>query len=338
MKLNGGIDLHSNNSMIALRDEQDQVVYRRRLPNDLATILGELAPYQGAIEGVVVESTYHWYWLVDGLMTAGYRVHLANTAAIVQYAGLKYTDDDSDARWLAKLLRLKRLPEGYIYPKAERAVQDLLRKRGQLVRQRTSTLLAVQNLLARNRGESLSANAVKRLSSETVDQLLPEPYLALTVNSNLGVINALDEQITVLEKTIKAHIKPSATFQFLLSVSGIGDILGLTILLETGEIRRFASVGQYASYCRCVGSERISNGKRKGRGNRKNGNRYLAWAYVEAAHFAVRYNTQIKRYYQRKCSRSNTVVAIKTVAHKLARAWYYLLRDQVPFDVNKAFA
>ena len=338
MKLYGGIDLHSNNSMVALLDEQDQVVYRRRVPNDLATILGELAPYQGAIEGVVVESTYNWYWLVDGLMAAGYRVHLANTAAIVQYAGLKYTDDDSDARWLAKLLRLKLLPEGYIYPKAERAVRDLLRKRGQLVRQRTSNLLAVQNLLARNRGESLSANAVKRLSSETVDQLLSEPYLALAVNSNLGVINALDEQITVLEKTIKAHIKPSATFQFLLSVSGIGDILGLTILLETGEIRRFASVGQYASYCRCVGSERISNGKRKGRGNRKNGNRYLAWAYVEAAHFAVRYNAQIKRYYQRKCSRSNTVVAIKTVAHKLARACYYILRDQVPFDVNKAFA
>lgn len=87
-----------------------------------------------------------------------------------------------------------------------------------------------------------------------------------------------------------------------------------------------------------MGSERISNGKRKGRGNSKNGNRYRAWAYVEAAHFAVRYNAQIKRYYQRKCTRSNTVVAIKTVAHKLARACYYILRDQVPFDVNKAFA
>jgi transposase len=338
MKLYGGIDLHSNNSVIALLDEQDQVVYRRRLPNDLATILGELAPYQGAIEGLVVESTYNWYWLVDGLMAAGYRVHLANTAAIVQYAGLKYTDDDSDARWLAKLLRLKLLPEGYIYPQAERAVRDLLRKRGQLVRQRTSNLLAVQNLLARNRGESLTGNAIKRLSPEAVDQLLPEAYLALAVNSNLGVIRALDEQITVLEKTVKAHIKPTGALQFLLSVSGIGDILGLTILLETGEIRRFASVGQYASYCRCVGSERISNGQRKGRGNSKNGNRYLAWAYVEAAHFAVRYNTQIKRYYQRKCSRSNTVVAIKTVAHKLARACYYILRDQVPFDVNKALA
>lgn len=177
-------------------------------------------------------------------MAAGYQVHLANTAAIVQYAGLKYTDDDSDARWLAKLLRLKLLPEGYIYPKAERAVRDLLRKRGQWVRQRTSNLLSVQNLLARNRGESLSANGVKRLSPEAVDQLLPEAYLALAVNSNLGVIRALDEQITVLEKTVKAHIKPSGALQFLLSVSGIGDILGLTILLETGEIRRFASVGQ----------------------------------------------------------------------------------------------
>jgi len=100
---------------------------------------------------------------------------------------------------------------------------------------------------------------------------------------------------------------------------------------------RFTQVGHYASYCRCVGSERISNGKRKGRGNTKNGNRYLAWAFVEAANFAVRYNPKIKRYYQRKCARSNGIVAIKTVAHKLARACYYILRDRVPFDVNKAF-
>jgi transposase len=105
----------------------------------------------------------------------------------------------------------------------------------------------------------------------------------------------------------------------------------------TGEIARFARVGNYASYCRCVGSERISNGKRKGRGNKKNGNKYLAWAYIEAANFAVRYNPKIKGYYQRKCARTNRIVAIKTVAHKLARACYYILRDQVPFDVNRAF-
>jgi len=129
MKLYGGIDLHSNNNVIALTDESDRMVYRKRLANDVETVLAALAPYQDAITGLVVESTYNWYWLVDALMEAGYRVHLANTAAIVQYSGLKYSDDDTDAAWLAKLLRLGLLPEGYIYPKAERAVRDLLRRR-----------------------------------------------------------------------------------------------------------------------------------------------------------------------------------------------------------------
>jgi transposase len=145
MKLYGAIDLHSTNSVTVLIDEQDKVVYRKRLPNDLQLIIEQLAPYQSRMEGIVVESTYNWYWLVDGLMEQGYKVHLANTAAIQQYNGLKYTDDDSDARWLAQLFRLGVLPEGYIYPKQERAVRDLLRKRSQLVRQRTANLLSIQN-------------------------------------------------------------------------------------------------------------------------------------------------------------------------------------------------
>ena len=337
MKLYGGIDLHSNNSVIALLDEEDRVVYRRRLLNDLDVVLAELEAYSGDIEGLVVESTYNWYWLVDGLMEAGYQMHLANTAAITQYQGLKYADDDSDACWLAKLLRLGLLPEGYIYPKAQRPIRDLLRKRCQLVQQRTSNLQSIQNLMARNRGRSLSANQVKRLSSEEVDRLLPELDLAMAVKSSLAVMHTLDEMITLLEKQVKLRVRLRPEFKPLLTVSGIGQILGLTIMLETGEIERFAKVGNYASYCRCVGSERLSNGKRKGRGNTKNGNRYLAWAYIEAANFAVRFNPQIKRYYQRKRARNNGIVAIKTVAHKLARACYYILRDQVAFDVNKAF-
>jgi transposase len=132
MKLYGGIDLHSNNSVVALLDVDDQVVYRQRLANDAVVIVAALAPWREEIEGLVVESTYNWYWLVDALMDAGYRVHLANTAAIVQYSGLKYSDDDSDAAWLAKLLRLGLLPEGYIYPKEQRAVRDLLRRRSRL--------------------------------------------------------------------------------------------------------------------------------------------------------------------------------------------------------------
>jgi len=121
-------------------------------------------------------------------------------------------------------------------------------------------------------------------------------------------------------------------------MTGIGPILGMTILLETGDIGRFHRVGQYASYCRCVKSERTSNGKKKGEGNAKSGNKYLSWAFSEAAHFAVRYEPLAKRFYERKRRRTNGIVAIRSVAHKLARAVYYMLKDQVPFDAPRLFS
>jgi transposase len=337
MKLYAGIDLHANNSVVVVIDEEDRILYQKRVRNELTELRQALTPYQETLQGIVVESTYNWYWLVDGLMAVGYRVHLANTTAIEQYKGLKHTDDESDARWLAHLLRLGILPEGYIYPKEERAVRDLLRKRSQLVRQRTSNLLSIQNLLTRNTGSGLSGNRIKRLTVAEVDQLLPHAELALAVKSNLAVLQCLEEQIAQIEEGVLAQLKLREGFVPLLTVSGIGQILGMTIMLETGEIGRFATVGDFASYCRCVSSQKLSNGKRKGQGNPKNGNKYLAWAFVEAANFAVRYNAQIKRFYQRKHAKTNGVVAIKAVAHKLARACYYILRDQVPFEVNKAF-
>ena len=337
MKLYGAIDLHSTNSVTVVIDEQDRVVYQKLLPNDLALILKELSVYQSELEGIVVESTYNWYWLVDGLMEEGYKLHLANTAAIQLYEGLKYTDDHSDARWLAHLLRLDVLPEGYIYPKADRPVRDLLRKRSQLVRQRTTNLLSIQNMLTRNTDTSLSANRVKGLDVQQVDELLPKPDLALAVKANLSVLCSADEQVQILEQTVRQRVKLRSQFSFLQTVPGIGEILALTIMLETGDIRRFASVGNFASYCRCVGSQKISNGKKKGKGNTKNGNKYLAWAFVEAAHFAIRFNSKIKSFDQRKKAKTKGVVAIKAVAHKLCRACYYIMRDRVPFNITKAF-
>ena len=194
MKLYGAIDLHSNNNVTVLIDEQDQVVYQKRLPNELPLITEQLSGYQDRLEGIVVESTFNWYWLVDGLMEQGHRVHLANTAAIQQYEGLKYTDDHSDARWLAHILRMGVLPEGYIYPKEERAVRDLLRKRSQMVRQRTTNLLSIQNLITRNTGSSLNGNRIKILDSQQVDELFPSADLALAAKANLALMNCANEQ------------------------------------------------------------------------------------------------------------------------------------------------
>jgi transposase len=339
MPLYGGIDLHANNSVIVLITEQDEVIYRKRLPNELSMILEQLAPYHTALKGLVVESTYNWYWLVDGLMEAGYRVHLANPAAIQQYGGLKYTDDHSDARWLAHLLRLGVFPEGYIYPKTERAVRDLLRKRAHLVRQHTANVLSGQNILVRNTGTRLSIKRIHALTKEERAGLLPEAAQVLAVTSSLAVLHCLRQQIKALEQAVHKRLKCTPSYQQLLTVDGIGAILAQTIALESGDMARFPTVGNSASYCRGVDSHKISNGKRKGQGNVKNGHPYLGWAYMEAAQFALRFHPRAQRFSQRKLAKSNnnTILARKAVAHKLSRACYYIMRALVPFEAMKAF-
>jgi transposase len=241
-------------------------MFENRMENALPLIRQALKPYRDDLSGIVVESTYNWYWLVDGLMDDGYKVHLANPAAIHQYDGLKFSDDKSDARWLALLLKLGILPEGYIYPKAERPIRDLLRKRSQLVRYRVSNLLSINNLIARNQGFSVTGNRLLQLKEEDIAALMGEDNLTLAANANLAVLHCVDEQIRRIEKVVKDKAKLRPEFKMLKTVPGIGDILALNIALETGDIGRFPTVGDFSSYCRTVKSERISNGKRRAKG------------------------------------------------------------------------
>ncbi|HEB56613.1 MAG TPA: IS110 family transposase [Gammaproteobacteria bacterium] len=175
------------------------------------------------------------------------------------------------------------------------------------------------------------------MEDEQADNIIEDPNITLALKSNLAVIRCLESTISEIEKTVLQQIKIRPEFKKLLTVPGIGEALGLTIMLESGDMSRFQKVGNFSSYCRCVKSERLSNGKKKGEGNSKNGNKYLAWAFIEAANFAIRYNDKIKSFYQKKKSRTNGIIATKAVANKLARACYHILKDQVAFDVNKAF-
>jgi len=332
-----GIDLHSNNSLIVVTDESDRTLVSRRVPNSLPAVLAVLEPYRGELVGVVVEATYNWYWIVDGLQAAGYRMHLANPAAIKRYEGLKRSGDEEDAAYLAQLLRLGLLPEGYICPKEQRAVRDLARKRMQLVRSRTQHILAVENIQARESGARMKAEQIKRLEAKGVEAMALAPEVKLAMQANLAVIGTLTQQIDRLERRLHERVRLREEFGLLKTAPGIGETLATTIMLETGAVSRFARVGNFSSYCRCVDSERISNGKKKGEGNVKNGNAYLAWAFVEAAQFARRFCPEAKRFYERKRARTNTVVATKALAHKLARACYHVLREHKPFDVRRCF-
>lgn len=337
MALYAGIDLHSTNHVLVVIDEQDRVQYQKRLANELEATLSALVPFRNDLAGLALESTYNWYWLADGLMEAGVDVHLANTARMGEYGGLKYTDDKHDARWLAHMLRLGILPEGYILPKPQRALRDLLRRRLRLVQGRSAQILTVQGLVERTTAQRLNTKAIRALDAEALIALFPDPNNGIAAGAHVGLIGAYDGVIDMVEAQLTRRLKPDPMWRLLKSIAGVGDVLAWTILLETGPIARFAKVGHYASYSRCVDSRRISNGKKKGENNRKNGNRYLAWAFVEAAHHAIRYYAPIKRFYQRKQAKTNGIVALKAVAHKLARAAYYVQRDQVPFQMIKAF-
>ena len=337
----GGLDLHSNNTVTGILDKNENRVFKKRLPNQLPVILKALEPYKKSLKGIAVESTFNWYWLVDGLHEKGYKVHLANPCAIQQYKGLKHTNDSDDAFFLAKLLKLDILPQGYIYPKEDRQVRDLLRKRLLLVGQSTTHILSFQSLVNRNFSISLTSNDIKKLTESDIDTMSifenKNEHLILSAKANIKSRCFLAQEILLLEKEILKVAKLKPEFNMLLTVPGIGIILALTIALETGDIKRFAQVGDYSSYCRCVGSQRISNNKKKGDNNRKNGNKNLAWAYVEAANFARRYCSEALAFYNKKLAKTNKCVATKALANKISKACYYIMRDRVPFDKTRIF-
>lgn len=332
-----GIDLHSSNCYLAVIDQQQTRLFGKRLPNSLEQVQAALQPFKEGLSGVVVESTFNWYWLVDGLQEEGYRVHLANPSAIRQYEGIKHTDDKWDAFWLAQLLLLGILPEGYIYPRAERSTRDLLRRRLLFVRQRTAHILSLQSMVYRCSGQRISVNQIKQLTPTDATALFSDIQLGFTARCHVETIGFLTQQIRSIEKAVLPKVALRPEFEIMLTMPGIGKILGLTIMLEVGDIRRFEAPGNFASYCRCVKSQKISNAKKKGEGNRKNGNRYLAWAYVEAATFAVRYSPRAKAFHQRKRAKTNNAIATKALANKLARASFYMMRDQSAFDEKRLY-
>ena len=337
MELYCGIDLHSNNNYVAIMSRERENVASRRLGNDLGRVVGFLEPYRKDLVAVAVESTYNWYWLVDGLVDVGYDVRLVNTTKASRFSDMKFTDDKHDARWIALMLALGILPEGYIVSPQERGVRDLLRRRAFLVDKRTAHLLSLRTLYERSTGRRIAAGEFQKWTTEMAHKLICDPMVAESTLFMLPRVRVMCLRIDGVEKMVLAQAKLRDEFGLLKTAPGIGNILALTIMCETVDIDRFPKASNYVSYCRCAKSEHTSNNKKKGAGNRKNGNKYLSWAYSEAAHHARCHDPLAKRYYARKCSRSHPMIAKRALAAKIARACYYVLRHQVAFDPSRVF-
>jgi len=337
MKIMTGIDLHSNNALCGLMDESGQRLVHKQLPCELPAILQLLEPYKDRIATVAIESTYNWYWLADGLQDHGYHVVLANPARMKPYDGLKHTDDVSDAFFLTELLRLKILPTGHLYDRKTRPVRDLLRRRLMLVHQRTTLILSFKSLNERTLGRRIALSRVKTMPVAEARALFADPADQLLSGTEIELVGRFTQAIEQLEAHVLGVAGKWDTYQRLQTLPGIGKILGLTIALETGDPKRFATAGNFASYCRCVKSRRESNGKKKGENNRKCGNTYLAWAFVEAAHFARRYNAACRRFYDRKKQPTHPVIATKALACKLAKAAWHVMAEDAPYDAERVF-
>ena len=335
MPLYCGIDLHSNNHVICVIDDKDNRVFEQKFGNHAELTINALKKYKRRLKAIAVESTFNWYWLVDELMESGFKVELVNTAKIVQYNGLKRTDDRYDAFHLAHIMRLGILPTGYIYPKSERGLRDLLRKRMQLVQDRSSHIIRYKSMIQMYTGHTIRADYIKAKKYQI--PIVGDANVQLALQSHITLIKALNTQIKSLERSILKQVIPTPNFNHLKTAAGIGDILAETILLETGDIARFKGPGNYASYSRCVDSRRESNGKKKGENNRKNGNKYLAWAFIEAANFAVRHSEKASRFYEKKKQSTNMIVARKALAHKIARACYWVMKNQEDFNEDLVF-
>ena len=332
-----GADLHGNNVFLTVSDAASgKRVLEKRVKANLTAVKGALEPHWDRIEKLAVESTYNWYWLVDGLQAEGLDVCLANPAKMDQYRGIKVTDDASDAGWMAEQLRLGILPESYIYPVEVRPIRDALRRRMLIVRQRTQSLLSLEGLLARYGLPCPKVAELKRWGREEVVALPLEKFGQLQVETLLELVRKQDGLAEGIEKQVLKAVKAKAEFARVRQVPGIGMILGMVVVLESGDFGRFASAGDYASYCRTVDSRRSSNGKRKGENNRRNGNRYLAWALAEAAVYAVRYHPRIAAWYERKVRRRNRPVAMKALACKLAKAVWHVMQGK-EFDEAMLF-
>lgn len=334
--LYAGADLHGNNVFLSLCDVEGNNVFRRRVKANLDAVNAALEPFWKRIVAFGVESTFNWYWLVDGLREQGRNVKLGNPAKMEQYEGIKITNDLTDAGWLAEQLRLGIFPESYIYPKQTRPVRDALRRRQLFVRRRTQVLLSFGGLLERYGLDAPGARKMERWTSADIKATGLDEFVQLQLETLLDAIHESDRLAKKIEKQVIAFTKPTEQYQRTQLVPGIGISLGMLIVLESGDFKRFASAGNYASYCRAVKSERSSNGKSKGRNNAKNGNKYLAWAFIEAATYAARFNPRIHAWYERKKATSGVPKAKKALACKLAKAMWHVMNGD-DFDEKLMF-
>jgi transposase len=333
-----GIDLHATTCLLCIIDGSGEKVKEKRLCNEGQEILQFLAAFS-PLAKIAVESTNNWYWLVDMLMDAGYDVVLAHTVGLS--AGRKHKTDRRDAYHLARKARSGDLRPGYIYPRAQRGLRDLVRRRHRLVRERTGYYTQLRGFFLKHNCNHMSFEQLRRLDLTQLAALPLPPETRLYAELLLEKLHVVTKQLDQMEDYIQQRCRQDSAYAALLAIPGFGPIITMTVLCEIGDIGRFPNARCFSSYCRLVPAARDSGGKAgTGKGG-KQGNRYLKWAFMEAAVQAVRSQPRIRSFRDRKWGHPRTpvrkLIATSIVAHKLGLAVYRMLQDGELFDMKRLF-
>jgi len=250
--------------------------------------------------------------------------------------GGKAKNDKIDSQKIAVLLRGGMLPQAYVYPAEMRATRDLLRRRMHLVRKRAELLAHVQNTNSQYNLPEIGKKIASQANRDGVAERFPDPAAQKSIEVDLALIDYDDQLLTDLElhivNTAKHH--DANTFYRLRSIPGVGKILALVMLYDIHDIRRFPRVQDFASYCRLVKCAKESAGKRYGTSGKKIGNAYLKWAFSEAAVLFLRNNDTGQTYLARLENKYGKGKALTVLAHKLARAVYYMLQRETVFNMD----
>jgi transposase len=333
-----GIDLHARSMYVCIMNHAGEVLLHRNMKAAPEPFLKAVAPYREGLV-VAVECMFTWYWLADLCAQEGRAFVLGHALYMKAIHGGKAKNDKIDSQKIAVLLRGGMLPQAYVYPAQMRATRDLLRRRTHLMRKRAELLAHVHNTNSQYNLPEIGKKIAYKANRDGVAERFADPAVQKTIEVDLALITYYDELLKDLElsilKTAKQH--DAHTLYLLQTVPGIGKILSLVLLYEIHDIDRFASVQDFVSYCRLVKCAKESAGKRLGTSGKKIGNGHLKWAFSEAATLFLRNNAAGQSYLTRLEKKHGKGKALTILAHKLARAVYYMLKRHTAFDMETFF-
>jgi transposase len=331
-----GIDLHARSMYVCILSQDGEILLHRNMKTSPETLLKAIAPYREDLV-VAVECIFTWYWLADLCAQEQIPFVLGHALYMKAIHGGKAKNDKIDSQKIAVLLRGGMLPQAYVYPAEMRATRDLLRRRMHLTRKRAEMLAHIQNTNSHDNLPEIGKKLAYKANRAGVAERFPDPAVQKSIEVDLGLIGYYDQVLNDLELTLVNTAKQhnAQTLYRLQSVPGIGKILALVLLYEIHDIVRFPRVQDFVSYCRLVKCTKESAGKRYGTSGAKIGNAYLKWAFSEAAVLFLRNNPAGQKYVARLEKKHGKGKALTILAHKLARAVYYMLRRDTAFDLQK---